>query len=61
MFQRRRERFSALNLVVELISTVVTVWFLFFLKLVRCPAYSDEPLTIFQYFVFLLQSLLNMA
>jgi len=57
LFQRRRERFSALNLVVELISTVVTLWFFFVLKLIRYPAYSDKPITIFQYIIFLLQSL----
>jgi hypothetical protein len=57
VYRRRRERFSALNLIVELISTGVTVWFLFFLKLIRCPTYSDEPVTIFQYIIFLIQNL----
>lgn len=59
MFRRRRDRFSALNLVVELISTVVTVWVLFFLKLIRCPACSNEPVTIFKYIIFLIQNLLS--
>ena len=57
VYRRRRERLSALNLAVELISTVVTVWFIFFLKLISCPSCSDEPVTIFQYIVFLIQNL----
>jgi len=57
LFQRRRERFSALNVVVELISTVVTAWIFFFLKLINCPACSDEPVTIFQYIIFLIQNI----
>ena len=61
MFQRRRERFSALNLIAELITTAVTLWVFFVLKLINCPVCSDKPVTIFQYIIFLAQSLLGSA
>lgn len=58
MYQRRgRGRFSALSLVIELVSTVVVLWVFFVIELIRCPAFSDDPVTIFQYIQFLIQSI----
>jgi len=43
--------------IVEIISVAVMLWVFFGLRLIRCPTYADGPITIFQYLIFLLQSL----
>ena len=59
MFRRRRERFSALNVFVELASSLAAIWIFFVLKIINCPACADEPVTIFRYIIFLTKSLMN--
>jgi len=56
---RSRERFSVVSLIVEIISTFVTFSIFFLFKLVKYPAYSDEPITLFQWTVYLIQEIVS--
>jgi len=56
---KRRERFSALNLIAELVSTAVTFWAFFAIKLIKNHPYSDEPITLFQWIIFLIQDIIS--
>ncbi len=59
IFHKGRERFSALNLVVELISTAVSFWVFFSIKLIKHHAFSDDPITLFQWIVFIIQDIVG--
>jgi len=59
MFNRQRDKFNALNLLVELISTLVTIWIFFFIKLIKGHAYSQEPITLCQWAIYLIQDLMS--
>lgn len=59
MFQRHTDRFNALNLLVELIVTLITICIFFFIKLIKSPAYSEEPITLCQWIVYFIQDLMS--
>jgi uncharacterized protein with PQ loop repeat len=53
------DRFSALNLVLELVSTAITFWVFFSIRLIKDHAYSDNPITLFQWIVFIIQDIVG--
>lgn len=50
-----------MNLVVELVSTAVTFWVFFSIKLIKHHAFSDDPITLFQWIIFIIQDIVSAA
>jgi hypothetical protein len=56
MMERRRPRFSVVKLVAEIISTLVTIWLAFSIKIFTSVT-TGEPVSLFGYILSLFESI----